>query len=348
MSINIGTNIGYQGNDFLDSRSSVEHLDDLKNYSLLIPEGFEVFCKEDGFWYKYNSEITDEITGHFIKRANAEYSGSVIEEKDLEIKEKYDDFIDKAFPYCFLKNSANDNTKFFEIGQTDCVLNYFAWISRQGTALNERMSYSQSARFQFPDNSLEVRGYIDSRLAFTVDLGHDSIVGVNNHPLGPSVGSPNQKTLEVRLYVDGVLSARDYVQLIWQYRYVYGCVPGNLMGDMTNTDFVQSLYSNNFTSKGFNMVSGEFPATYYYFEFSEAVGRYPVCIIPIDGINIKDTYNLPDYYKVTLNGQETSSYTIYKHKLMTDGGKLLDHFCFVMDYPLHSADKYSKLMIKLI
>lgn len=77
--INIGTNFEYQGDLFLDGRQG-EPLtkNDLLNWSIPIPEGFEVCL--DKTWYTYNSTIDpDQETGYFHKRIDYEYSGSIIE-----------------------------------------------------------------------------------------------------------------------------------------------------------------------------------------------------------------------------------------------------------------------------
>lgn len=77
--INIGTNFEYQGDLFLDGRQGEpQTTDDLLNWSIPIPEGFEVCL--DKTWYIYDTTITpDETTGYFHKRIDYEYPGSVIE-----------------------------------------------------------------------------------------------------------------------------------------------------------------------------------------------------------------------------------------------------------------------------
>ena len=76
--IKIGTNFEYQGDLFLDGRQGEpQTTDDLLNWSIPIPEGFEVCL--DNTWYTYDSTIDpDPTTGYFHKRIDYEYPGSVI------------------------------------------------------------------------------------------------------------------------------------------------------------------------------------------------------------------------------------------------------------------------------
>jgi hypothetical protein len=80
--INIGTNFEYQGDLFLDDRQGQpQTTDDLLNWSIPIPEGFEVCLSSNKTWYTYNSTIApDPQTGYFHKRIDYEYPGSIIED----------------------------------------------------------------------------------------------------------------------------------------------------------------------------------------------------------------------------------------------------------------------------
>lgn len=66
--INIGANFNYQGATFLDSRQGLpQTLDDLLNWDILVPLGFEVCV--NGEWYIYKGEDYWNIeTGHWEKR----------------------------------------------------------------------------------------------------------------------------------------------------------------------------------------------------------------------------------------------------------------------------------------
>lgn len=68
MGIDIGTNINYQGEMFLDSRQGLpQSLNDLLNWDIAVPLGFEVCV--NGEWYIYKGEEFWNIrTGHWEKR----------------------------------------------------------------------------------------------------------------------------------------------------------------------------------------------------------------------------------------------------------------------------------------
>jgi hypothetical protein len=68
MSISIGSNFLYQGKKFLDDRIEiVKKAEDLKNWDIPIPDGFEVFV--EGSWYMFSSNNPDDpVTGKFKKR----------------------------------------------------------------------------------------------------------------------------------------------------------------------------------------------------------------------------------------------------------------------------------------
>ena len=86
MSLKIGTNFDYQGHGFLDSRQGLpQSLEDLRNWNILVPLGFEAFC--DGDWYTYTDEWTDE-TGYWKKRSSG--GGG-----------NYDEQIAKLMDHCF-------------------------------------------------------------------------------------------------------------------------------------------------------------------------------------------------------------------------------------------------------
>lgn len=78
MSISIGSNFLYQGKKFLDDRVEiVKKTEDLKNWDIPIPDGFEVFV--EGSWYMFSSNNPDDpVTGKFKKRfgLSQEFGGS--------------------------------------------------------------------------------------------------------------------------------------------------------------------------------------------------------------------------------------------------------------------------------
>lgn len=69
MSLKIGTNFDYQGHDFLDKRQGLpQSLEDLRNWDILVPLGFEACV--DGEWYMYKGQdYWNDETGHWEKRS---------------------------------------------------------------------------------------------------------------------------------------------------------------------------------------------------------------------------------------------------------------------------------------
>ena len=76
--IQIGTNFKYQGEQYLDFRQGLPTTyNDLLNWSIPVPEGFEVFLNtttngEESGWYYYCEEYDSELTGHFKKREDGQ------------------------------------------------------------------------------------------------------------------------------------------------------------------------------------------------------------------------------------------------------------------------------------
>ena len=69
MAIEIGSNFMYRGHRYLDERlNKVSSINDLRDWTIPIPNGFEVFF--DGHWYTYNSDNSfDDVLGYFRIRS---------------------------------------------------------------------------------------------------------------------------------------------------------------------------------------------------------------------------------------------------------------------------------------
>lgn len=73
MSANIGQNFSYLGKNFLDNRQGFPKLkDDLKNWSLPVPPGFEVCLGTTWYYYDPSERLPD--TGHWIPRLTDDFS----------------------------------------------------------------------------------------------------------------------------------------------------------------------------------------------------------------------------------------------------------------------------------
>ena len=74
--IKIGTNFSYKGILFLDDRQGIARSkSDLRNWSIPVPEGFEVYLllEGDSAWYTYKSDYNSTETGHFERRLDKAY-----------------------------------------------------------------------------------------------------------------------------------------------------------------------------------------------------------------------------------------------------------------------------------
>ncbi len=86
--IEIGTNFSYKGPLFLDDRHGIAKSKlDLLNWSIPVPEGFEVYLdlENDPAWYTYNSRTNLEDTGHFKRRIDEGWVTNEINEVNADI-----------------------------------------------------------------------------------------------------------------------------------------------------------------------------------------------------------------------------------------------------------------------
>lgn len=67
MATRLTSNFSYQAEDFLDARiKQAKTLEDLKNWDILVPRGFEIVL--DGVWYSYDPDYELLASGHWIPR----------------------------------------------------------------------------------------------------------------------------------------------------------------------------------------------------------------------------------------------------------------------------------------
>lgn len=176
MSINVGSNFLYQGKRFLDERiDKAKTLEDLKSWSIPVPDGFEVYV--DGLWYCYNStNETNEVTGKFKRRSDVSQDFGDSQEISVSQKtltgkfDKIDQSLSKItaelFPLEF-KTFTGGGT--YEIGQT--VTPQISWTigikgqegeiipteilvnnSIEGVSENKKSWTGQSIRLDSPGN----------------------------------------------------------------------------------------------------------------------------------------------------------------------------------------------------
>lgn len=128
MSLNIGTNFNYQGEDFLDSRQGApKSTSDLKNWTIPVPLGFEACL--DGTWYMWMGldSADDPVLGHWRKRPMGEGGGN------------YDEAIDKLMRAVFKLEFTVSGGGTYESGTTG-VKPTISWIGRKESATVYPMS----------------------------------------------------------------------------------------------------------------------------------------------------------------------------------------------------------------
>lgn len=132
MSLKIGTNIDYKAKRFLDERINLPStLQDLKDWSTPVPEGFEVFV--NGRWYVYRSTFEfDKTTGYWRKRIDNEYAESELEQKDKDQDNNIDLLMRKVFPLSFDGNiSASPGGGTYEVGSKEIVKPVISWAVKR-------------------------------------------------------------------------------------------------------------------------------------------------------------------------------------------------------------------------
>ena len=76
MSHNIGTNFSYKAENFLDYRQGhANSKEDLKNWDVPVPIGFEVCVNNE--WYYYDPEVDNNDTGHWVKRVISSFDETI-------------------------------------------------------------------------------------------------------------------------------------------------------------------------------------------------------------------------------------------------------------------------------
>ena len=76
MSHNIGTNFSYKAENFLDYRQGhANSKEDLKNWNVPVPVGFEVCVNNE--WYYYDPNFNNSETGHWIKRVISSFDDTI-------------------------------------------------------------------------------------------------------------------------------------------------------------------------------------------------------------------------------------------------------------------------------
>lgn len=116
MGIQIGAGFRYHAKYYLDERQGIARTKlDLKEWTVPVPEGFEVYLMETGLWYTYSSTNDDQETGKFKPR-----SGGLGQEDIDRLTAKINEAEANAKAYTDKKVS--DLVDYLSTGKTRCVV----------------------------------------------------------------------------------------------------------------------------------------------------------------------------------------------------------------------------------
>lgn len=119
MTINIGTNFSYRGQNFLGQRQGLAKIiADLLSLSEIVPKGFEVYSSENNKRYTYRSDFSSIETGHFKLRIDSELEDSDIQKEIDSIGKTLDQIDSKVLPIEFRNVVISKGKNIYLIGKT--------------------------------------------------------------------------------------------------------------------------------------------------------------------------------------------------------------------------------------
>lgn len=353
MAILIGTNLKYEGPDFLDGRKSVKFQSDLGNLDIdLFPDGYEIFCNYDKSWYILNKEGTkDNTTGYFVKRSDAVYDNSKAEQKDKAIISDFKTFINNAFPWV-PKYSDKDNA----------FASDFPDIYELGSDINVDISSSfyRAGTYYYKNGS--IGGVIEEPNNFTIsyrltDLNGNGQDGGNWETIGNLDAVEN--------YIEAPIISHNFgsftIPTIIEIKYGYTGVSSN---GGTGKDFYKTIITDFHSSAGFiNKANIDWSKIYNkddtkfektkntrfskgYAEFNISAtekGLYPFVILRPGVIDPLTTKN---NLRVFINNQLTTCYEVNKESI--NNGKVSSEFCTLLfDYPINTTSSINVKIEKI-
>lgn len=173
MSVEIGTNISYKGKLFLDQRQGVAKTEsDLLNWSIPVPDGFEVYC--DGKWYVYLSNYFSNTTGSFKLRIDNEVEDSDIQKEVNINKEDIQHLQDIVFPIEF-KNIKGGGT-FLEGSQKIPVITWTLYKDSEPVKADKvvssyggKIEYLQNGNYKYTGDTYLPNGVTVIQITVTIN-----------------------------------------------------------------------------------------------------------------------------------------------------------------------------------
>ena len=182
MAINVGSNFMYRGEKYLDDRlNGITGTDDLKNWSIPIPNGFEVFFNDH--WYTYNSENTfDDTLGYFRIRSEIVQDFGDGEEVGISQKKLTEKFngVDssinklmvKVYPLTMTEFSISPKPGNYEVGTkiSNMTATWFINYSGENNKLKPTNSYYFIDDTPYPGNTITIGN--DNKITWNSDPTH--------------------------------------------------------------------------------------------------------------------------------------------------------------------------------
>lgn len=273
--IKIGTNFLYKGPLFLDSRHGIATSKaDLKNWSIPVPEGFEVYLnlENDPAWYTYNSNTTNQETGHFTRRLDQAYVDSKITEIRSDI--------------------ININTQIQNIWNAIDSIDIQPDLTLNVTSNGGRRVLGSSVT---PHIEWELKNFntpIDIQDATDVLIDNVSIGKVSSWTSATSINESHTYQLAV-IYNNNTLEQNiSYTFENYTWTKYFGTYSGSSLGTINN------LTPSTPVSQGWGTGTAEFEGT-----LDCSGGKYPYYIIPTS------IYN-PNTFKMYVGGFRTTDFAV--------------------------------------
>lgn len=273
--IKIGTNFLYKGPLFLDSRHGIATSKaDLKNWSIPVPEGFEVYLnlENDPAWYTYNSNTTNQETGHFTRRLDQAYVDSKITEIRSDI--------------------ININTQIQNIWNAIDSIDIQPDLTLNVTSNGGRRVLGSSV---IPHIEWELKNFntpIDIQDATDVLIDNVSIGKVSSWTSATSINESHTYQLAV-IYNNNTLEQNiSYTFENYTWTKYFGTYSGSSLGTINN------LTPSTPVSQGWGTGTAEFEGT-----LDCSGGKYPYYIIPTS------IYN-PNTFKMYVGGFRTTDFAV--------------------------------------
>ncbi len=274
--IKIGTNFLYKGPLFLDDRHGIaKSKNDLLNWSIPVPEGFEVYLnlENDPAWYTYNSSINLTDTGHFERRLDKGYVDNKISE--------------------VMSSIININSQITNIWNAIGDIQVQPNITINVTSNGGRRVLGSSV---IPHIEWVLKNYetiIDIQEVYDVLLDNVSIGKVSSWNSPTSINQNKTYTLTI-IYNDDITLEQTISYTFEQYTWskYFGIYSGSVLGNINNllpsTPVSQGWGTGNMVFEGTANCSG---------------GKYPYYVIPTS------IYN-PNSFKMYVGGFRTTDFVV--------------------------------------